>query len=54
MARDLPIGIKLADKDLGDWDIAKWHNLSNNDKRNLDGLIIGDKRNGPVTVLIGR
>jgi hypothetical protein len=40
-----PTGIKR-----GDWDIQKWRNLSFEDRKLLDGAIVGDFRNGPVTV----
>ena len=46
MQREEPIGVKK-----GDWDIAKWRNLSQVDIAGLDGTITGDsKRTGPITV----
>ena len=36
----------------GDCAISKWRNLSALDKKHLDGVITGDKRNGPVFVEI--
>jgi len=42
-----PIGVKR-----GDWDIAKWRNLSTGDRQAMDGAIVGDMRDGPVTVLL--
>ncbi len=49
MCRDSPIGLKL-----GEWNIQKWYNLSHDNRTQLDGLITGDKRNGPVTVWLAR
>lgn len=43
--REAPIGIRL-----GDYDIQKWRNLRSGERGQLDGVIVGDKRNGPVTV----
>jgi hypothetical protein len=40
-----PIGIKR-----GCWDIQKWKNISREDRKILDGALVGDMRNGPVTV----
>ncbi|MGF6281893.1 hypothetical protein ABH908_000074 [Pseudomonas frederiksbergensis] len=34
----------------GDWDIAKWKNLTKREIAALDGHITGDTRNGPVTL----
>lgn len=45
MQGDAPIGLKY-----GDYAIAKWRNLSDNEKQALDGTITGNKRNGPVVV----
>jgi len=43
---DAPVGFKE-----GDWDIAKWWNLSASDIKQLDGVITSpDFRHGPVTV----
>lgn len=47
MQGDAPIGVMR-----GDYDIAKWRNLSTREINALDGTITGDKRNGPVTVTI--
>lgn len=47
MQRDDPIGIRY-----GNWDIAKWRNLAEDDISKLDGTITGNKREGPVTVSI--
>jgi hypothetical protein len=47
MQRDEPIGLMV-----GDFDIAKWRNLSAKDRRELHGTITGDKRNGPVFVAV--
>ena len=40
-----PIGIMF-----GDYHIMKWRNLRQSDRDALHGQIIGDKRNGPVTI----
>lgn len=34
----------------GDYCIAKMHNLTKDEIRQLDGLVAGDFRNGPVTL----
>lgn len=34
----------------GDWDIAKWKNLTKKEIAALDGHITGDTRDGPVTL----
>lgn len=34
----------------GDALVAKWRNLSSDERARIDGVIVGDKRNGPVTV----
>jgi len=47
MQRDDPIGVMK-----GDYDISKWRNLSQKERVALDGLIEGDKRNGPVIVTV--
>lgn len=47
--RDLPRGLKR-----GDYDIAKWRNLSAADIAVMDGQMTGDMRNGPVTVTMKR
>lgn len=47
MCAPMPTGIKK-----GDFDIAKWKNLSFSDKSLLDGGLIGDFRNGPVAVYL--
>ena len=45
--RDQPRGLLL-----GNYDIAKWRNLSPDDKKSLDGVMAGDMRSGPVVVEI--
>ena len=35
---------------IGDALIAKWRNLSDKDKSELDGTMTGDMRNGPVFI----
>ena len=45
MQGSAPMGVML-----GDFDIAKWRNLTPTEIGALDGKIEGDKRNGPVTV----
>lgn len=46
MQREAPVGFKK-----GDYSIAKWRNLDNEDKALLDGVIEGEsKREGPITV----
>jgi hypothetical protein len=47
MQREAPIGLMA-----GDFAIAKWRNLSAAEIRGLDGVLIGDKRQGPITVLL--
>lgn len=48
MAREMPIGIKV-----GNYSIAKWYNLSEEDKKLLDGTITGEsKRSGPIVLEI--
>jgi hypothetical protein len=47
LQRDGPVGILK-----GDFDIQKWRNLSARDKKELDGVLTGSKRSGPVTVEI--
>ena len=47
MQRGDPIGLKR-----GDFVIQKWRNLSESDKNNLDGIMTGDKRNGPVVITL--
>jgi hypothetical protein len=37
---------------LGNYDIAKWHNLSARDRKALHGVMRGDMRKGPVTVTL--
>lgn len=48
MCGDLPIGVKA-----GDWDIQKWRNLDKADMTQLDGALVGDQREGPVTLFLG-
>jgi hypothetical protein len=45
MERDQPRGLLV-----GDYDIAKWHNLSGPERRELDGTMTGDMRHGPVVI----
>lgn len=48
MQREAPVGFKK-----GNFSIAKWRNLDDEDKALLDGVIEGeDKRGGPITVTI--
>lgn len=47
MQRDDPIGVMY-----GDCSIAKWRNLSAMERIGLHGVIQGNKRFGPVTVVI--
>ena len=49
MASDMPMG--LADADIYSY-VAKWHNIPYEGKKLLSGVIIGEKRNGPVTVVL--
>lgn len=49
MQRGAPCGIMR-----GDWDIQKWRNLSNQDRRELDGTLSGDFRNGPVVIRVAK
>ncbi|MBA6068357.1 hypothetical protein [Pseudomonas mosselii] len=41
--RDQPIGVMK-----GEWDIAKWRNLSRQDIAGLDGVLFGSPCNGPI------
>ena len=36
----------------GDYSIAKWHNLDSKEKADLDGVMTGDMRNGPVKITL--
>jgi hypothetical protein len=45
MQRDEPIGLLF-----GDYDIQKWRNIHPKDRLKFHGLILGQKRNGPVHV----
>lgn len=45
MAADQPRGLLF-----GYYNIAKWHNLSGPERRELDGTMTGDMRHGPVIV----
>ena len=45
MERGSPRGLMY-----GDYIIAKWRNLSWEERRALDGAMVGDMRNGPVCV----
>lgn len=47
MERGKPCGLLY-----GDFDIAKWHNMSRREIEALDGRMTGDMRHGPVTVEI--
>ncbi len=49
MARDMPIGLVK-----GDWIIAKWRNLSLEERQQLGGTMtcIGSFREGPVHIVI--
>jgi hypothetical protein len=49
MQRDEPIGLMR-----GDWDISKWRNMTKKEQAALDGIMTGDKRNGPVTITMKR
>lgn len=49
MCGDEPTGIKL-----GSYDIQKWRNLSFDDRKLMDGVLIGEFREGPVTVLFDK
>ena len=49
MERDSPIG--LADANRFRY-VAKWGNLTAEDKTELSGVIVGEKRQGPVTVVL--
>lgn len=39
---------------VGDCWIAKWHNLTRKEQREVDGTITGDARNGPLHLRINR
>lgn len=45
LQRQAPIAIKK-----GDYIIGKWRNLSVSDKAEMDGIIEGDFRDGPVEI----
>ena len=47
MERCMPRGLLV-----GDFDIAKWHNLNQAERDRLHGTMTGDMRTGPVTVSI--
>lgn len=34
----------------GDYNIAKWKNLTAKERKQVDGIITGDMRHGPVTI----
>lgn len=36
----------------GNWHIAKWHNLTLQERADLHGIVTGDRRNGPISVSI--
>jgi len=39
---------------VGEYCIAKWHNLTRKERREVDGTITGDARNGPLHLRINR
>lgn len=45
MQRDEPIGLMF-----GDADISKWRNMTRSEQAELDGVMTGNFRNGPVVV----
>jgi len=45
LQRDDPVGLMV-----GNYEIAKWRNLSSAERKRLDGTLTGDKRNGPVFI----
>ncbi|SPL71760.1 hypothetical protein [Acinetobacter stercoris] len=48
MARDMPIGILK-----GDWSIAKWYNLTHEEREQLDGFLESPNfHEGPVFIVI--
>lgn len=48
MERDEPIGLKF-----GEYNIAKWNNLTSENKAQLDGRMLSDNfRHGPITVIL--
>jgi hypothetical protein len=47
LCREMPVGILK-----GDWAIAKWKNLTKKEISELDGHFDGDKREGPITILL--
>lgn len=48
LCRDMPIGLLK-----GEWTIAKWKNLTANERKQLDGqMTSSDFRNGPVIVTL--
>jgi hypothetical protein len=49
MQRDEPMGLLV-----GEYFISKWRNMTKAERAELDGVITGDKRNGPVTLTIRR
>jgi len=49
MERGMPRGLMIG---ADDWDIQKWHNLRAHERRALDGVLVGDMRNGPVVVML--
>ncbi|SNT16196.1 hypothetical protein SAMN06295912_15031 [Sphingomonas laterariae] len=36
----------------GDWEIAKWRNLSPQERDALHGVMTGDRRNGPLKITL--
>ena len=48
LCRDMPIGLLK-----GEWTIAKWKNLTDKERNQLDGqMTSSDFRNGPVNVFL--
>lgn len=47
MQRGDPRGIML-----GEYDIQKWRNLSARDRKGLHGVLVGNMREGPITIQI--
>ena len=47
LCRHLPIALKK-----GDFNIAKWKNLTKSEKQDIDGVMLGDFREGEVSIII--
>lgn len=43
--RGLPTAVMF-----GDWSVAKWGNLNGDERREVHGTLVGDNRNGPLTL----